>query len=94
MQLKSLHSVNHLPSLKRVESSVNIAEESDEEVQAVRGRHIIGSGKNLLTFKSKGAIGSNPGSNIGSDKDSANSNNKKIGMPSAPGISGFAPSAA
>jgi len=48
MQLKSLHSVNHLPQLKRVESAGNIAEESDEEVQAVRGRHIIGSGKNLM----------------------------------------------
>lgn len=47
MQLKPLHSVNMLPSLKRVESAGNIAEESDEEVQAVRGKHILGSGKNI-----------------------------------------------
>ena len=36
------------PSLKRVESAGNIAEEADEEVQAVRGKHILGSGKNII----------------------------------------------
>jgi hypothetical protein len=33
-----------------VESAGNIAEESDEEIQIVRGRHIIGSGRDLLEF--------------------------------------------
>jgi hypothetical protein len=32
MKLTSLHSVQNLPALKRVESAGNIAEESDEEV--------------------------------------------------------------
>ena len=50
MHLSSLHSVYHLPSLKRVESAGNIAEESDEEIQIVRGRHILGSGKDLLSI--------------------------------------------
>jgi hypothetical protein len=45
MKLASLHSVHHLPSLKRVESAGNIAEESDEEIQIVRGRNILGSGR-------------------------------------------------
>ena len=48
MQLKPLHQVIIKPSLKRVESAGNIAEEADEEVQAVRGKHILGSGKNLI----------------------------------------------
>ena len=48
MKLASLHSVHHLPSLKRVESAGNIAEESDEEIQIVRGRNILGSGKDLM----------------------------------------------
>lgn len=39
--------MNLAPTLKRVESAGNIAEESDEEVQAVRGKHILGSGKNI-----------------------------------------------
>jgi hypothetical protein len=34
--------------LKRVESAGNIAEESDEEIQIVRGRNILGSGKDLM----------------------------------------------
>lgn len=50
MQLTSLQSVNHLPELKRVESAGNIAEESDEERQMVRGKHILGSGRDLLEF--------------------------------------------
>jgi hypothetical protein len=48
MQLSLLHSVPHLASLKRVESAGNIAEESDEEIQLVRGLNILGSGKDLL----------------------------------------------
>ncbi len=70
MHLASLHSAHHLPSLKRVESAGNIAEESDEEIQIVRGRNIIGSGRDFVENEED------------SDKDSSDNNNKfaKIGV--------------
>lgn len=66
MQLSSLHSVPHLASLKRVESAGNIAEESDEEIQLVRGLNILGSGKDLLEI------------NIGDSDHSEDGNYAKI----------------
>ena len=50
MHLTSLHSVQNLPTLKRVESEGKIAEESEEDVQMIRGKQILGSGRDLPLF--------------------------------------------
>ena len=61
MHLSSQNSVSHLPSLKRPESAGNIAEESDEEIQLVRGLNILGSGTDLLEINDEDSNHSDDG---------------------------------